>query len=169
MPPNLVLWVHRWLTLTKSEHKRRVEESNSPRTPSWGSWWWVPPEVNYVDNDDDEFSRAIVNENNNCQSTPWIEDPRGLEISFAQGGPPIRNGCSVSPRDLQQYADNYAAENGVKPEIHGKETGHSYYTENTGLYSRDQESIEYTPDEGPLGIPAQKRTGIVTTNTLPQP
>ena len=107
-------------------------------------------------------SRSEADGNYNSQLTPWNEDTRGLGISFAQGGPPPCNGYSVSPRDLQQYADNYADENGVKPEIHGKETGHSYYTENTGLCTPDQESIEYVPDEEPLGIPAQKRNSITS-------
>ena len=107
-------------TLTKSKEKRKIEESSSPRSPSRG---------NFINNDDHEFSRASMNGNNNYQMTPWREDGRGLGTSFAQGGPPVRNGYSVSPRDLQQYTDNYVDEIGVAPEVYGKETGHSCFSE----------------------------------------
>ena len=97
----------------------------------------------------------------NSQLSPWNEDTRALGLSFAPvGGSSYLNDYSVSPQALQQYPDSCPEENCVKPMIHGQETDHTYYPENTGLCTPDQESIEYGPDDEPNGAPAQKRTSV---------
>ncbi len=108
-------------------------------------------------------SRSEADGTYNNQVSPWNEDTRALGLCFAHvGGSPMFNDYSVSPQELQQYPDSCAEDNCVKPEIHGKETGHTYYPENTGLCTPDQESIEYVPDEEPMGAPAQKRTSVAS-------
>ena len=97
------------------------------------------------------------------QPSPWNEDPRGLGIYVAHaGGPPYLNDYSVSPQELQQYPETCAEDNCVKPEIRGKENEHTYYPEDTGLCTPDQESIDYVPDDEPMGAPAQKCTSTVS-------
>ena len=99
----------------------------------------------------------------NSQLSPWNEDTRALGLGFTHvGGSSYLNDYSVSPQALQQYPDNCAEETCVKPMIHGKETDHTYYPENTGLCTPDQESIEYGPDDEPNGAPAQKRTSVAS-------
>lgn len=99
----------------------------------------------------------------NSQLSPWNEDTRAPGLSFAHvGGSSYLNDYSVSPQALQQYPDNCAEETCVKPMLHGKETDHTYYPENTGLCTPEQESIEYGPDDEPNGAPAQKRTSVAS-------
>lgn len=108
-------------------------------------------------------SRSEADGTYNNQPSPWNEDTRGLNICFAQvGGSPYLNDYSVSPLELQQYPDNCTEDDCVKPEMHSKETGHTYYPENTGLCTPDQESIDFVPDDEPMGAPAQKRTSIAS-------
>lgn len=108
-------------------------------------------------------SRSEADGTYNNQLSPWNEDSRGLGICFAHaGGPPYLNEYSVSPQELQQYPDNCAEDSCVKPEMHGKETGHSYYPENTGLCTPDQESIDFVPDDEAMGAPVQKCTSIAS-------
>lgn len=108
-------------------------------------------------------SRSEADGTYNNQLSPWNEDTRGLNICFAHaGGSAYLNGYSVSPQELQQYPDNCAENNCIKPEMHGKETGHTYYPENTGLCTPDQESIDFVPDDEPMGTPAHKRTSTAS-------
>lgn len=108
-------------------------------------------------------SRSEADGNYSNQLSPWNEDPRGLGLRFAHaGGSSYLNGYSVSPQELQQYPDNCAEDKCVKLELHGKETGHTYYPENTGLCTPDQESIEYVPEDESLGAPTQKRTSTAS-------
>ena len=108
-------------------------------------------------------SRSEADGTYNNQPPPWNDDTRALGLCCAHvGGSPYLNDYSVSPQELQQYPDHCAEENCIKPEIHVKETGHTYYPENTGLCTPDQESIEYVPDDEPMGAPTQKRTSIAS-------
>lgn len=108
-------------------------------------------------------SRSEADGTYNSQLSPWNEDARGLGICFAHaGGSPYLNDYSVSPQELQQYPDSCAEDSCVKPELQGTETGHTYYPENTGLCTPDQESIDYVPDDEPMGAPAQKRISVAS-------
>ena len=108
-------------------------------------------------------SRSEVDANYNSQLSSWKEDVLGPGICFAHtGGPAYLNDYSISPQELQQYPDHCVEDNCVKPDKHGKESGHIYYSGNTGLCTPDQESVDYAPDEEPMGTPAQKRTSIAS-------
>lgn len=108
-------------------------------------------------------SRSEADGSYNNQLSPWNEDTHGLGIRFAHAdGSPYVNDYSVSPQELQQYPDNCAEDICVKRETHCKETGHAYYPVNTGLCTPDQESIDYVPDDEPMGAPTQKRTSIAS-------
>ena len=94
----------------------------------------------------------------------WNEDTRGLSICLAHaGGPPYLHDYSVSPQELQQYPEHCAEDSLAKPEMRAKEAGHTYYPENTGLCTPDQESIDYVQDDEPIGAPTQKRNSIAST------
>ena len=104
-------------------------------------------------------SRSEADGTYNNQQSPWNEDTRGLNICFAHtGGPPYL----VSPRELQQYPENCAEDNRVNSDTRGKETGHTYCPENTGLCTPDQESVDYVPDDEPMGAPVQNCTSTVS-------
>ena len=106
-------------------------------------------------------SRSEADGTYNNQLSPWNEENRGLGLYIAHtGGPPYLNMNSVSPQELQQYPDNCGEDNRVKSEAHGKEFGSTYYPENTGLCTPDQESIDYIQEEEPMSAQAQKGTSI---------
>lgn len=105
-------------------------------------------------------SRSEADGAYNNQLSPWNEE---VSIYLAHtGGSPYLHDFSVSPHVLQQHPDRCAEESCVKPEMPGKENGHPYYPENTGLCTPDQESIDYVPDDEPLGAPAPKCTSIAS-------
>ena len=135
---------------TPGEHGTSIEQDTSCS----GGDSWTPHTSD---------SRSEADGTYNNQLSQWNEDGRGLGLYISHtGGPAYLNMSSVSPRELQQYPDNGAEETRVKPEMHGKETAHTYYPENTGLCTPDQESIDYVPDDEPIGAPAQKGTSIVS-------
>ena len=105
-------------------------------------------------------SRSEADGTYNNQLSPWNEDTRrGIGICFAHaGGPSYIHDYSVSPQALQQYPEHCTEDSCVKPEIRGKEAGHTYYPENTGLCTPDRESIDYVPEDESTGAPAHKRT-----------
>lgn len=108
-------------------------------------------------------SRSEADGTYNNQLPPWNEDSHGVSICFDHvGGSPYLNGYSVSPQELQQYPDSCGEDNCAKPELHSKKTGHTYYSEITGLCTPGQESIDYVPDDEPMGAPAPKCTSIAS-------
>ena len=109
-------------------------------------------------------SRSEADGTYSSQVSPWSDDTRGLGMCLAHaGGPPYLKDYSVSPRELQQYPESSAEDNCAKPETRGKEAGHTYYSGNTGLCTPDQESIDYVPDDEPMGASIRSRTSIVST------
>ena len=131
---------------TPGEHWTSIEQDTSCS----GGDSWTPHTSD---------SRSEADGTYNNQQSPWNEDTRGLNICFAHaGGPPYL----VSPRELQQYPENCAEDNRVNSDVRGKETGHTYYPENTGLCTPDQESIDYVADDEPMGAPIQNCTSTVS-------
>ena len=107
-------------------------------------------------------SRSEADGTFNNQPT-WNEDTRGHNLCLAHaGGPAYIHEFSVSPQELQQYPETCAEDNRAKPEMRAKEAGHTYYPENTGLCTPDQESSDYAQDDDPMGAPTQKRTSIAS-------
>ena len=138
------------LEIPKGKAPREHWTSTEQDTSCSGGDSWTP----YTSD-----SRSEADGTYNNQQSPWNEDTRGLNLCFAHtGGPPYL----VSPRELQQYPENCAEDNRVNSDTRGKETGHTYCPENTGLCTPDQESVDYVPDDEPMGAPVQNCPSTVS-------
>ena len=142
------------LEIPKGQAPREHWTSTEQDTSCSGGDSWTPHTSD---------SRSEADGTYHNQLSPWNEDTRGLGICLAHAGEsPYLNDYSVSPLELQQYPEHCAEDSCVKQEVSGKEVGHSYYPENTGLCTPDQESIDYVPDDEPMGAPTQERSSMAS-------